>query len=515
MNLFKRALASVTRRGGKTAILLALIFVLGNVIAGAVVTEQSVRNTVGSVLKNITPAASVQMKTDNDPWGGLDPDSVEYLTAGQIEQLGNLSCVEFFDYSEMVWLTSPSLKRWTDPNASQDMPLPRDEFDADIEMEEQTFYTTIHGSQNPEITDRRMNKITLLDQDGSREPTSDETEDGKYVAVVSKEFAELNNLRVGSAFTLEWEIYRDDYLDGLVPLDYGDEPDMSQMYKPAKVLEFEFTVVGLFEPVVSAAANPDDWFYIYELEDRQNRIYTSNKAVRKINDLYAIEVKNINPESELYDSEDYTPMFVFKDAPGLEQFADEAAAIIPENYEVVDNQGSIDKIAAPLKNMSSIAVIVLVGAVGFSLLLLSLLITLFLRDRRHEMGVYLSLGERKIKIVGQILSEVMLIAVVGITLALFSGALISAPLSNYLIEQQVIEQQQNESNWEWNPEYNAVESMGYGADVTLEELVEQYQVAMNPQIILIFYAAGIFTVLVSTLIPVLYVLKLNPKKILM
>lgn len=44
MNYWNRALCSVTRRKGKSLILFAVIFVLGNVIAGSIAIQQSTQN---------------------------------------------------------------------------------------------------------------------------------------------------------------------------------------------------------------------------------------------------------------------------------------------------------------------------------------------------------------------------------------------------------------------------------------------------------------------------------------
>ena len=44
MNFWQRALKSVTRRKGKSFILFLVIFILGNVIAGAVAVQQSTMN---------------------------------------------------------------------------------------------------------------------------------------------------------------------------------------------------------------------------------------------------------------------------------------------------------------------------------------------------------------------------------------------------------------------------------------------------------------------------------------
>ena len=55
----------------------------------------------------------------------------------------------------------------------------------------------------------------------------------------------------------------------------------------------------------------------------------------------------------------------------------------------------------------------------------------------------------------------------------------------------------------------------YGEELTSEKLLEQYKVSLGLNAILLFYAVGLGTVLISTVIPIVYVMRLNPKKIMM
>jgi len=501
MGFFKRAITSVTRKIGKTSILLALVFVLGNVIAGAISIEQSIRNTENSILRGMVPVTTVEIDWSKP---NLDYDNIRNITVEQIERLGALEMVEYFDYSNSSGLTSKTLKRYTDPNASTpDRPINEPGY-------EETVWFRIIGGQSGEIMDRKMNKIRITD---GREPNDEEVSGAKNVVVISKQLAELNNIHVGSVFTLETEIYKYNIDYDIVVPDIPYEPP-----KPEKILEFEFTVVGLFERVGPPPSyNPNDMYNYMEME-RPNNMYASNNVIKSINDIIIMENKQVNPEMDYgYETQYYTPFFILKDMDSVTVFSDESKAILPDYYRVLDNTSKFKEVTAPMENMSSIAMIILWVGIGASLLILSLLITLFLRDRRHEIGIYLSLGERKLKIVGQVLSEVVVISIIAITLSLFSGNIISGILSNSMIENQVIAQQQAEGN---SPgyvyrEYNILESMGYNTEVTLEDLADQYNVSLGADIILSFYAAGILTVLVSTLIPILYVLRLNPRKILM
>ncbi|MCL1853376.1 MAG: FtsX-like permease family protein [Peptococcaceae bacterium] len=151
--------------------------------------------------------------------------------------------------------------------------------------------------------------------------------------------------------------------------------------------------------------------------------------------------------------------------------------------------------------------------VGASLIILSLLITLFLRDRKHEIGVYLSLGERKTKVVVQIALEVVVVALIAITLSLFSGNILAGSISEKMLVDQVAAEQGKKSNNGYV--YTELEYMGYRTEIDSNEVARSYAVSLDLITMLLFYAVGIGTVSLSTLMPIAYISRLNPKKILM
>lgn len=56
-----------------------------------------------------------------------------------------------------------------------------------------------------------------------------------------------------------------------------------------------------------------------------------------------------------------------------------------------------------------------------AVIVLTLVIALMLHGRRHEVGIYLALGERKAKIVTQVMVEVVINASLGIVIAILLG----------------------------------------------------------------------------------------------
>ncbi|MCL2547200.1 MAG: ABC transporter permease [Oscillospiraceae bacterium] len=515
MNFIKRATTSIVRKPGKMAILLALVFVLGNVIAGSISVEQSVRNTESAVLGGITPVATLEVDwqaiEEKHSFGDIDWGDAEAiaerdrimseytLTAERIEMLGALPSVEFFDYSNRAVLASWDMQRYYPEEAlSMGFAPPSGDW---------AEHFTLHGSQTGDVLDLRMGLIEIVD---GRTLNAQEIEQGENAVLVSRNFADLNHLYIGAIFVLEHEVFEDDMV---YRASYNMEvelPDidieMPSVRPPdrTRTIEFEFTVVGIYEPVVASGfqIQAGDWQAIAFAMEQHNKIYTSNRAVGIISELISI-------------SEALTPFFVFRNAEGLDTFTRDTVALLGDYYRVMNNMRGISDVVAPMRNMSRLANIILYVGIGASLIILSLLVTLFLKDRRKEIGIYLALGERKTKIVGQILAEVLIVSILGIALSLFSGNLLAGQLSNSMIEDAVIAQQEEpgDDSWSWEPDPLA--EAGFRVEITLEDLQEQYNVSLGAEIVLFFFLAGLLTVLLSTLIPILYVLKLNPRKILM
>ena len=52
-------------------------------------------------------------------------------------------------------------------------------------------------------------------------------------------------------------------------------------------------------------------------------------------------------------------------------------------------------------------------------------------------------------------------------------------------------------------------------DLTVDEMIEAFDTTLTIEAIIWFYVVGIGTVMISTLIPIVYLVKLNPKKVLL
>jgi putative ABC transport system permease protein len=497
MNSIKRGIISVRRKPAKTMILFVIIFVLGNIIAGAISIRQAITLTEINLYNNMSPFATVTFDSEritalyqNDPGFIPDPLSVE-----TIKSLGALPYMKYFDYYTELVLASRSLEKFSD-SASDNQTII---FRTDEERE----YFILKGVRNPEIFDMKDDKIRLV---AGRIFTEQEIDRLSYLAIVSESFAATNDLTVGSRITFENNVFKSELLpDEEIPIDYDDE-SVIVASRP-----YEFEIIGIFEPV-KKSRNRGNQFLKGDLE---NRIYISTRVLSEINDfrknLYLDN--NLEKEALRYASIHYTPIYVLNDPRDFSRFKEDADLLfadllLPDYYTTEDSGDSFEAIAATMRPINRIAASILYTTIGATICILSLLITLFLRDRRHEIGIYLSLGEKKIGIAGQILLEVLLIAVVAISLSVFSASLLSGAVSDKMLVDQIIAEQQKAG-------YSQLDWMGYQSDIDSEDIIGAYGVSLRLSTILLFYAFGIGTVCVAALVPIIYTTRLNPRRIMM
>ena len=148
---------------------------------------------------------------------------------------------------------------------------------------------------------------------------------------------------------------------------------------------------------------------------------------------------------------------------------------------------------------------------GAMVIVLTLLILLYLRERKHELGIYMALGERKIKVVCQIVLEVFLVSVIGLILALVIANIVAQNISGSMLEAELLAIPAR--CWSYWP--SMLEMIGFGQELTADEMLEHFKVSLDVRTIFLFFVVSIGAVIASTIVPVVYILELNPKDILM
>jgi len=519
MNFFNRATTSITRRPGKTVILMLLVFILGTVIAGAISVRGAIQNTDANLRARMQPIVAIEFDSqqfhdsidwDNHDWDN-DPNPEEnrpQVTPAHVRALADLPYVAIYDFTTLTQLRSFELERyWGGEQPWQDQGVP--------------LSFPVRGTSSTEMIQFESGVMNLVQ--GTQFDATHMIPGGTNShALVSVEWANANNLSIGSSFTLSEFIMHPQETDwGHIDFHPWSSEHFDYLFGSA---DMTFTIVGLFERPVNE--DEDNW----TRNNALNTIFVPNWSIEEsanqlIDLIYAaFDVSELDMDEDLERQIDWiarngmniTSFFIIDDPANIEAFREAAMPLLPEFHNVADMSNSFSDIASSMTTMQGIADVVLYVSVGATLLILSLLITLFLRDRRYEMGVYLALGEKKGKIVTQILLEVIVTAFVGITLAVFSGHFISREMSNNMLMNELQAPDVDHwggGSWTWGDVWQEIGIPNN--DMSIPEMADAFQVRLGTDTILLFYGVGLGAVVLSTLFPVIYIVTLKPKKVLM
>ncbi|MDH6363141.1 putative ABC transport system permease protein [Enterococcus sp. PF1-24] len=497
MNFIQRAWASVVRRKGKSTILFLVIFILGNVIAGAIAIQQSTANVEKKVKADLGAVATIEYDWQTEMQEESSDEVVMYenLTEEQINEVGKLPYVKEYDYAIQGYFSVTDLKTVGMPEEEADM------YEGIGKM------VLANGTNLKEPIPFKEKKVVLTD---GRTFTDEEISAKKYVAVVSNSFAQENGLALGDEFII------DSNLD-----DYKEDGSIEKN----KINDFAITVVGLYDPIKLETKTSDDeknsmnndpYFDMMQL----NTFYMPNSVIKELTNLDLEKIKEIKPELYIKDDgSDFTeednfyaiPTYFLKSPEDADAFKEEANNLVPKYQKVVVSTDKFDEVGGSLQKMSKIAGYVVIIAVIAALVIISLVVILFLRDRKHELGIYLSLGEKRKNVLLQVIIELLVISLVAMCLSLVTGNFLGKMVSESLLRSDALAT--NVSNM--NGFYHDPTALMNNISLTAEDVQAAYQVNFSVSYIISFLVVGLLTVLGSAILPLLYILRLNPKKIMM
>ena len=179
------------------------------------------------------------------------------------------------------------------------------------------------------------------------------------------------------------------------------------------------------------------------------------------------------------------------------------------DFEYFTSRDTYDVVAGPVDSLSTIANVVLIVSIIVSVVILTLVIVMFLKDRKHEIGIYVSLGEMKWKMITQIVLEVFIISMLAVSLSLLSGIKLGSVIADQVLESSLIREEET-----MQLKLEEIGSVNR-ENLQIEDVAEQITFTMDATYVISVYGISIVVVLLSSIIPVMYILKIEPKKILM
>lgn len=410
MNFFKRAWLVTKAKKGRTGLLVLvtsaiLIFVLAGLTiknaansavesakskAGATVTLSVNRKAMMKAFKPDSENSSDSSESSGDSSGDSSDDSsavtsVDLATAKSIAEKDDVASYLFTTTTTATAgdgisaISTSSSSDDTSDNASTDSNQP----DRGGMMASGDF--TITGVNSTDyVADFTSGTSEIKKGVGITSDTADNS------AVISSDLADENDLSVGDTFTVSTTV---------------DDTETS----------YTLTVVGIYDnsstattaQMMSNASNP------------QNNIYTNLTTAN-----------TMKGETDTLDSAVYT----LSNPKNMDAFVKEIKSDIDtDSYSVTSSDEIYEQMLSPLNNISSIAqnIVILVAVAGA--VILTLIVILSIRERRYEIGVLMSLGENRLKIIGQFFTELLMVTVVSLVIASFAGNFVGNALGNQLL----------------------------------------------------------------------------------
>lgn len=479
--MIKNALLSLKKNIGKTILLFVIIVVITNlVIAGLSIqsaTKKSMDQIRSSLGNDVTLSVDFRnMMKNRKPSEAVSNETS--LTTTMADSLKDLKYVKNYNYQISTSANSNSISAVEtasdNSNNQQDTNKPNDQpeqasnqVDFTISANTTMKYLDSFTNNNYKLTKGRL--LTTKDQNTNN-------------CVIETNLASDNDLSVGDTFTITTTV--------------NDE-----------TITQELTIVGIYEiqstnEIGSAHFN-----------NPVNTIYTD----LSIGQTLTGSSENITSAIYYLDDPENAEAFV--------ELAKKKSDIDFDTFSLDANNRLYQQNASSLESMQSFAkmfvwIVVIAGSA-----ILCLILALTIRNRYYEIGVLLSLGQSKVKIIAQQLIEVGLIAVVAFVISLGTGQLTSHHMGNMLEsssssnvmqmgqkgDQPNDNQNQSDSNQQKN---NTQTKENFLGNMMQGPSNQELDVSITGENVIQLAGVTATICIVSIAVPAAYVLRLTPRQIL-
>ena len=535
MNFFNRAIKNITRKLSKTVLLILTFFLIGNlVIIGLSVAKAS---DTAKTLARQKMRAVITYQIDYDKF---------YYDAEQIEDedernkfYENYPRIKLADVKEVLKdervKTANAISNNTIYATEGGIDYVHLNNQAEQNIEEwggQQCY--FDGMTNEEVCESYAEPSFFVK--GNYLPDMIELVEGKYkvekgrfyneeeidkfakVCLITEELAEANGVSVGDTIKLAYS-------------------NLDRWLKDTGVtqedLNFELEVIGIYSHTDKITPDNSNYDYTYPYENPSNVILMPATTV------YALSLpiqqkqwnyyKELYPDDPYYSNPEYYPSIenminqdlydvyiLLNDPLEVDEFVEEYKNKAGDYKKLNANNDEFNRLAKPLDTLSSYAEFIVWLVVINAIVIITLVTALTLKTREYEIGVLLSIGASKFKVIAQFFIELAIVALLGFTLAVGSGSIISKKVGYTLLDNQIqSEGLGDKDEYEYGNDYISPWNTDYTSDISLEDIVAEYDVTVSPLIIGEIYVVGLGIVLISVFIPSIMIMRFNPKKILM
>lgn len=458
--MWKNAMLSIKKNMGRTILLLGVAFLIVNlVMAGLEIktaTKKSMDATRQSLGSDVTLAYNMKALMRNRSKGEALDELNTSIKVSDANKLSKLQYVKSVNYLQTVSVNTDDIEPVNmslTTTASQ--PNQSEKNNGPAPMDNNNF--TVSGQTTMKTLSAFVNKNYVLKLGRLLNESDAKTNN----AVISSELASDNNLKVGSTFS----VYTTD----------------SSNNKTSITVQ----VVGIYSV---KTVNQISGFS--NRQSPYNTIYTSLETAQKLNNL------TTTISSAIYTLDDPSHISAFKKLA-------KKTSVDWNTYTLDANDQIYQMSIGSLKNMNKFASLFVLIVIVAGAIVMALVLILALRSRYYEYGILLSLGESKLRIIGQQLIEVGLVVVLAFMLSLGSGQFVGKKISSILASasasSSTVMMKIPTSNNEQHP----------------QPKTKDFDVTLSGEVIGEVAGVSVLIVVIAILLPSFAILHMSPRKILM
>lgn len=493
MNFLKRALLAVTRRKGKSFIMFVIFAAIANMVLAGLAIQHATDYAGILARQKLGGQLTLRFNMQNAlqqarPEGGQRPNvQRESVTEEMVKMVAGQKNI--VDYNVIV--TANGAAEEFEPVSTDDQA----EEDNSVNGNQLPGRTGFGGGFGgnfvmPDVTVTGVSSTKLVDSFSNGEAkiisgraiTPEDAD--KKAALIEKNLAEQNELKVGNKIKIKATQSED---------------------------IVEYTIVGIYEATGSSSSTGQGMRNL-PFTEPYNQIYVDYKS--------AISLKNVSTDSGLQSESIDQAVFFVDDPQNIEQVqADAKSMKIDWSKFVLDaNDSAYQQMMGPIENVASFSktVVYMVAAAGA--VILALILMLSIKERMYETGVFLSMGEGKVKIIGQYVTEVLLIAVLAFSLSVFTGNFAAQGVGDILLQReiQVVQDQGNESSFAQPGSGSSTRQRGWfgGQSPQNHDAINTINIQITTSEVRDMSVAGLIIVIVGTILPAATVMRYKPKTIL-
>ena len=349
---------------------------------------------------------------------------------------------------------------------------------------------TIKGINNYLMSEEYVDDEVEL-EDG-REITEDDL--GSNVVMIESTFAEENDIQVGDTFSIESVSFS-------AP---GEEDDDDSEEEETTTIEVE--VVG-----------------IYTSSESVDSMGFKNTASLPYNTMYApyTLVSTLNGDTDETSVDSIT--FYLDDPNNVDEFVEYAEGlddIDTDTYSIDSGSAQYESMIEPIENVASFSKTTIIVVTIFGGAILALIVMLSIKSRINEIGMLMALGEKRIKIIGQLLIESLITLVVAFGISIALSGVITDKVADTLLQNELTSTTSTEESQNGNPKGMEGRPSGGnmpGGNRSKEETTEkisEMNVSISGSDIMSMAGLAVVVVVIATALPSIIIMRYNPKKIL-